>query len=110
MGVAFTQYYTPSVVIPLAMTQRRRYGLAGASYMAAWEFAPEGVRGASLVSFGVSGNPSSRHHFDQAQLMSDGRMKPERFTEQQVKHHALKSYHPGEEIKNQQPANAAESR
>jgi hypothetical protein len=96
MGIAFTQYYSPSIVVPFAITQRRRYGLAGASYMAAWEFAPEGVRGASLVPFGVSGDPRSSHYFDQAELMSQRQMKPELFTEQQVKRHAVRSYRPGD--------------
>jgi acyl-homoserine-lactone acylase len=95
MGVAFTQYYSPSVVVPLVVTQRRRYALAGASYMAAWEFAPEGVRGASVVPFGVSGDRTSPHYFDQAKLMSEQRLKSEHFTEQQVKRHAVRSYRPG---------------
>jgi acyl-homoserine-lactone acylase len=97
MGVAFTQYYSPSLVIPFAITQRRRYALAGASYVAAWEFAPEGVRGASLVPFGMSGNPASPHFTDQAKLMSEQRLKPEYFTEQQVRRHAVRSYRPGGE-------------
>ncbi|HYO25759.1 MAG TPA: penicillin acylase family protein [Lacipirellulaceae bacterium] len=95
MGVALTQYYSPSVVAPLIISQRRRYGMVGASYMAAWQFAPEGVHGASLVPFGASGDPLSPHYFDQAALLSERRMKPERFTEQQVMRHAVRSYHPG---------------
>ncbi len=96
MGVAFTQYYSPSLEVPLVISQRRRYGLAGASYMAAWEFAPEGVRGASLVPFGVSGDPDSPHYFNQSTLLSEQRLKPERFTEQQVTRHAVRSYRPGD--------------
>jgi len=96
MGVAFTQYYSPSLEVPLVISQRRRYGLAGASYMATWEFAPEGVRGASLVPFGVSGDPDSPHYFDQATLLSEQRLKPERFTEQQVTRYAVRSYRPGD--------------
>jgi acyl-homoserine lactone acylase PvdQ len=96
MGVAFTQYYSPSLEVPLVISQRRRYGLAGASYMAAWEFAPEGVRGASLVPFGVSGDSDSQHYFDQSTLLSEQRLKPERFTEQQVTRHAVRSYRPRE--------------
>ncbi len=95
MGVVFTQYYSPSVSIPLLITQRRRYGVAGASYLAAWEFAPEGVRGASLVPFGTSGDPRSPHYFDQAKLLSERRLKSEWFTEEQVTKHAVRSYHPG---------------
>jgi acyl-homoserine lactone acylase PvdQ len=64
--------------------------------MAAWEFPPAGVRGASLVPFGASGDPASPHYLDQAPLLSERRFKPERFTDQQVTRHAVRSYHPGE--------------
>jgi hypothetical protein len=96
MGVALTQYYSPSIAVPLVMSQRKRYGMVGASYMAAWEFAPEGVRGASLVPFGVSGDPDSPHYFDQAKLLSEQRFKPELFTEQQVARSAVRTYRPGQ--------------
>jgi acyl-homoserine lactone acylase PvdQ len=96
MGVALTQYYSPSVALPLVMSQRRRYGVVGTSYLAAWEFGPAGVRGASLVPFGTSGDPRSPHYFDQATLLSERRLKPERFTEQEVARHAVRSYRPGE--------------
>jgi acyl-homoserine lactone acylase PvdQ len=96
MGVALTQYYSPSIAVPLVMSQRKRYAMVGASYMAAWEFAPEGVRGASLIPFGVSGDPNSPHYFDQAKLLSEQRFKPELFTEQQVMRRAARSYRPGQ--------------
>jgi acyl-homoserine-lactone acylase len=96
MGVALTQYYTPSMDIPLVISQRRRYALAGTTYLAAWEFAPTGVRGASLVPLGVSGDPRSPHYCDQAKLLSEQRLKPEHFTEQQVTRHAVRSYRPGD--------------
>ena len=66
MGVIFTQYYTPSLQIPWVISQRKRYGIVGTSYLAAWEFSPEGVKGTSLVPFGTSGDPASPHYFDQA--------------------------------------------
>ncbi|RIK72586.1 MAG: hypothetical protein DCC67_19055 [Planctomycetota bacterium] len=97
MGVAFTQYFTPSISVPLVMTQKRRFALAGASYIGAWEFPPDGARGASVVQFGVSGDPASPHYFDQAKLLSQRKLKTEHFTEQQVLHHAVRSYHPGDE-------------
>jgi acyl-homoserine-lactone acylase len=96
MGIALTQYYSPSIAVPLVMSQRKRYAMVGTSYLAAWEFAPEGARGASLVPFGVSGDPDSPHYFDQAKLLSDERLKPERFTEQQVLRAAVRSYRPGQ--------------
>ena len=98
MGVAFTQYYSPTIVVPMVISQRRRYGLVGASYMAAWEFPPEGARGASVLPYGVSGDPGSPHYFDQAKLMSQQRMKPEHFSEAQLKRAAVSCYRPGEKV------------
>jgi hypothetical protein len=97
MGVIFTQYYTPSLQIPFVISQHKRYGIVGTSYLAAWEFKPDGVRGASLVPFGTSGDPESLHYFDQAELLSNRQMKPELFSKQQVLGGAIRSYHPGEE-------------
>jgi penicillin amidase len=96
MGVVFTEYYSPSIDIPFVLTQKRRYAVAGTSYLGAWEFGSAGVRGASVVPFGASGDERSPHYFDQAKLLSERRLKPERFTEQQVMRHAVRSYHPGE--------------
>ncbi len=97
MGVIFTQYYTPSLQIPFVISQHKRYGIVGTSYLAAWEFKSEGVRGASLIPFGASGDPTSPHYFDQADLLSGRRLKPELFTKQEVLAGAERSYHPGEE-------------
>ncbi len=97
MGVIFTNYHTPSLQIPFVISQRKRYGIVGTSYLAAWEFKPEGVRGASLVPFGTSGDLASPHYFDQAELLSNRRLKPELFTKQAVLTGAERSYHPGEE-------------
>jgi acyl-homoserine-lactone acylase len=97
MGVVFTQYYTPSLQIPWVISQRKRYGIVGTSYLAVWEFNKDGVRGASLVPFGTSGDPASPHYFDQAELLSERKLKPELFTKQEVLAGAVKSYHPGEQ-------------
>ena len=98
MGVVFTAYYSPSLDIPLVVTQRNRYGLIGTSYLGAYEFTPEGVRGASLVPFGTSGNPKSPHYFDQAKCLSQRKLQPEHFTKKAVLEHAVRSYRPGERI------------
>jgi acyl-homoserine lactone acylase PvdQ len=97
MGVIFTNYHTPSLQVPFVISQRKRYGIVGTSYLAAWEFKPDGIRGASLVPFGTNGDPDSPHYFDQAELLSNRRMKPELFTKQAVLAGAERSYHPGEE-------------
>ncbi|MEM8946086.1 MAG: penicillin acylase family protein [Planctomycetota bacterium] len=96
MGTIFTQYYTPSIEIPWIISQRRRYGIVGTSYLAAYEFTPKGVRGASVVPFGTSGDPNSPHFNDQAELLVQQKLKPEHFTKQQVLQAAVRSYHPGE--------------
>lgn len=96
MGVMLTQYYTPSLEIPWVISQRRRYGIVGTSYLAAYEFSLQGVRGVSLVPFGTSGDPKSPHYFDQAKLLAEQRFKPELFGKKQVLREAVASYHPGE--------------
>ena len=96
MGVVFTQYFTPSLKIPWVISQRRRYGFVGTSYLATYEFTPDGVRGASVIPFGTNGNPDSPHYFDQASLLAEKRLKPELFTRKQVLAGAVKSYRPGE--------------
>jgi penicillin amidase len=97
MGVAFTQYYTPSLRIPFVISQKKRYGIVGATYLAAYEFSVEGVRSASLVHFGQSGDPDSPHHFDQAQLLSEKRLKFVPFRPAEVLAAAVRSYRPGQE-------------
>ncbi len=96
MGTILTQYYTPSLEIPFVISQPRRYGVVGTSYLAAFEFTPEGVRGTSLVPFGTSGDPTSQHFFDQANLLAEQRLKPELFSKSQVLQKAVESYRPGE--------------
>lgn len=96
MGSILTQYYTPSIEIPWVISQRRRYGVVGTSYLAAYEFRAEGIRGASLVPFGTNGDPESQHYFDQAPLLAEQRLKPELFTKSQVLQGAVRSYHPGD--------------
>lgn len=97
MGVIFTQYYSPSLDIPWLIQQRKRYGLVGTSYLGAYEFSPDGVRGASLVPFGVNGDPASPHYSDQTKLLTQHTMKPELFEKHQVVQGAVRSYHPGQE-------------
>ena len=96
MGTIFTQYYTPSLEIPWVISQRRRYGLVGTSYLGAYEFLPQGVRSASVVAFGTSGDRTSPHFFDQATLLAKGKLKPVLFSKSQVLQGAVRSYHPGQ--------------
>jgi acyl-homoserine-lactone acylase len=96
MGVIFTQYYSPSLRIPFVRTLKQQYGMVGASYSAVYEFGDK-IRGASVMNFGESGDPSSPHYFDQAELISQRRMKPELFDWPDVLAGSKRQYHPGDE-------------
>ncbi|MBX7165250.1 MAG: penicillin acylase family protein [Pirellulales bacterium] len=95
LGVVFTQYYTPSINLPLVRTVKKHYGVVGATYMAVIEFGPR-VRSVSLLNFGTSSNPQSPHFMDQAQLLSEKRLKPTYFHWDEVEAHAQRVYHPGQ--------------
>lgn len=51
--------------------QKRRYGVAGASYVSVVEFGPK-MRAFSLHTFGAREDPKSRHYLDQAVLYARG--------------------------------------
>ena len=95
LGIVFTQYYSPSIRIPFVVSLNQRYGLVGASYMAVYEFGDK-IRGASLLNAGVSGDPDSPHFFDQAELLSKCKLKPELFDWPDVLAGAKLVYRPGE--------------
>jgi penicillin amidase len=95
MGVVFTQYYTPAMRIPFVLSLQKRYGVLGATYIAVYEFGPK-IRGASALNYGESGDPNSPHYFDQAQLLSDRKLKPELFDWEDVLAGAKTVYRPGQ--------------
>ncbi len=90
LGVAFTVYCTPDME-----HLQKRYAVVGASFVATYEFGDR-IKAHSLLQFGVSGNPDSPHFFDQAKLLSEQKLKQAWFYEDEVKAHAVSSYHPGE--------------
>ncbi|HKO41967.1 MAG TPA: penicillin acylase family protein [Pyrinomonadaceae bacterium] len=88
-GAVFTFYAAP------ARGQKKRYGVAGGTYISVVEFAPK-VRALSVHVFGASGNPESRHFMDQSQLYARGEFKPW-LTLEDIKANLERAYHPGEE-------------
>jgi penicillin amidase len=74
---------------------KRRYGVAGNSYVGVVEFGPA-PRALSVMYYGQSGDPASRHYFDQAQLYARGEFKPAWFERADVMANAAQVYHPGE--------------
>jgi len=89
-GAVFTIYATPE------RGQKRRYGVAGASYVSIVEFGPK-VRALSVHTFGASGDSRSAHFMDQAVLYARGEFKPSWLTLEDIGANVESSYHPGEE-------------
>ncbi len=79
-----------------ARGQKRRYGVAGATYVSVVEFGPQ-VRALSIHPFGSSGDPKNQHFMDQSPLYARGEFKTAWFTLDEIKANLERSYRPGEE-------------
>jgi acyl-homoserine-lactone acylase len=89
LGVVFNFYTVPQP------GQKRRYGVAGHSYVAAVELAAQ-PNAKTILQFGESGDPHSPHWFDQAALYAKKQFKPSWYVKADVVAHSERQYHPGE--------------
>ncbi len=96
-GVVFTMYFTPSMYVPPFKLMNNHYAVVGTSYLSIVEFGDK-VTSKSLLQYGTSGNPSSPHFFDQAELLSKRELKDNPVDWNEVTAIAKRVYHPGEEV------------
>jgi acyl-homoserine lactone acylase PvdQ len=87
-GAVFT-YYAQSM-----RGQKRRYGVAGGTYVSVVEFGPT-LRRLAVHTMGASGHASSKHFFDQAPLYARGEFRPAWFTLDEIKANLERQYRPG---------------
>jgi acyl-homoserine lactone acylase PvdQ len=74
---------------------KKRYGVNGNSFICAVEFGKR-IKAKSLLTGGESGNPNSKHFFDQGIMYAKGEFKDVLFYKEDVLKHAERTYHPGE--------------
>jgi penicillin amidase len=88
VGIVFNFYTRPQEGL------KRRYGVAGHSFVSVVEFSRP-PRAKSILVFGQSHDESSPHWFDQSRLFAEQRYKPAHFTREEVEADAQRVYHPG---------------
>ncbi|MGH8274325.1 MAG: penicillin acylase family protein, partial [Gammaproteobacteria bacterium] len=74
---------------------KRYYGNSGNSFVAVIDFGPK-VHARAIKVGGISGNPKSPHFTDQAHRYVTGDLRTVYFWPDQLKHHTVRVYHPGQ--------------
>jgi acyl-homoserine lactone acylase PvdQ len=80
----------PSFASSYRKGSKKRYGYSGNSFVCAVEF------GDKIKAGGNSGNPKSKHFYDQAEMYQKGQFKEVLFYKEDVQKNAEYTYHPGE--------------
>ncbi len=73
---------------------KKRYGVNGNSFICAVEFGDR-IKAKSLLAGGQSGDPTSKHFFDQGEMYTQGKFKDVLFYREDVEKHAERTYQPG---------------
>lgn len=89
VGIVFNFYARPE------KGEKRRYGVAGHSFISVVDFSPQ-VQARSILVFGENSDPHSKHYFDQSEIYAQEKFKPAWFSLADIKAHAERTYHPGE--------------
>lgn len=79
---------------PLRDSVTRR-SIGGHSYVAVVEFSKDGVQAKSVLTYGVSRDPSSPHYNDQAEMYAKGEFKKVLFSDGEIEANIEERYHPG---------------
>jgi penicillin amidase len=89
LGIVFNFYARPE------KGQKRRYGVAGHSFVSVVEFGPQ-PQARSVLVFGLNSDPSSPNHLDQSKVYASQQFKPAWFTLAEIKANSKMTYHPGQ--------------
>jgi acyl-homoserine-lactone acylase len=76
--------------------QKRRYGIAGTSFVSVVEFGPK-VRARSTLVMSQNSDPSSPNYLDQVEMYARREFKPAYFTLAEIKANSKRIYRPGEQ-------------
>jgi len=84
----------PSYASRVFQGTKKRYTFGGNSFICAVEFGDK-IKAKSLLAGGVSGDPTSPHFRDQAEMFARGIFKDVLFYQEDVLKHAKETYRPG---------------